>query len=818
MASRRTRIKGIANIPQRRKTSNPTVDTEEKAQLSPELGQTENEKPNLTVTHEIPHEDDEIGETLKIQPEGKVDDVDRIEENINDGKSEGGCDPTSAPDKVEKQTSSGTTKATSENVNNTTLNDKPAMPVRRKFIKPAVSLNAITRKTKEPEETRSVAVNGQKQQKNNKIIILDEVITYQNQHVTVPNHSLVEQKKGEVTPEPSNNLLKPPEIVVEEAKPTQCNNLKQPKNNKIVILNEVISSPNQNRDQELNILATEVPINSLKPPEIIIPPINSHERDTRRLVSHSPQLLTPEIEYPIPPPSPNKVNRSRIKAVPRFGQRNTSFSASESEDESRRNHRHRNDSVCSSASGLQDTNSIPECPSPQKPKEFNSVIQRKCRRTEQSRKLAEARRDFYLKFGNKKPDRQKLTMIDLIFYNPVTNPMSHDNKSKRKNSEVENEEQIEEDKVEEIVDDPGVEAEATKSGSDEENEIPAPQIKIGPQGELVVDEQSLVIENKAVKKNREELEKSKVVNGDFDTGYGVYKRAKRSKDWSKHETLKFYKALNTIGTDFTLMCELFPRRSRRELKMKFKKEERVNKALVDKAIMQPCGFDFNDFKHEVDMEEKELEELEKQKERERQLKKEAKKRKASLSSNKSDTPEKVPKVEEKPKEEKKKKRALDIMNVLEDDSDADESEMESVEDEETQDTLLQTIQKPTRSGRVPKLLDRYRAPEPETKTMKAKPGSLIVVAGTGANGQPVYRVCMVTGEDSRQQIGQDMTSLEKALECKENSYIKSLFTLSATRTQVPENNQTIPAEENNITIPADEEINDHTDYALNNHN
>jgi hypothetical protein len=43
MASRRTRIKGIANIPQRRKTSNSTVDTEEKAQLSPELGQKEGE-------------------------------------------------------------------------------------------------------------------------------------------------------------------------------------------------------------------------------------------------------------------------------------------------------------------------------------------------------------------------------------------------------------------------------------------------------------------------------------------------------------------------------------------------------------------------------------------------------------------------------------------------------------------------------------------------------------------------------------------------------------------------------------------------------
>ena len=271
---------------------------------------------------------------------------------------------------------------------------------------------------------------------------------------------------------------------------------------------------------------------------------------------------------------------------------------------------------------MQDTNSIPECFSPQKPKEFNSVIQRKCRRTEQSRKLAEARRDFYLKFGNKKPDRQKLTMIDLIFYNPVTNPMSNENKSKRKNSEAESENGIQETTIEEeSVDDPG------KTGSDEENEMPAPQIKIGPQGELVLDEKSLLIENKAVQKSREEIEKSQVVNGDFETGYGVYKRAKRSKDWSKQETLKFYKALNTLGTDFTLMCELFPRRSRRELKMKFKKEERINKALVDKAIMQPCGFDFHDFKHEVDMEEKELQELEKQKEREKIMKQEAKKRK-----------------------------------------------------------------------------------------------------------------------------------------------------------------------------------------------
>lgn len=172
--------------------------------------------------------------------------------------------------------------------------------------------------------------------------------------------------------------------------------------------------------------------------------------------------------------------------------------------------------------------------------------------------------------------------------------------------------------------------------SDEENEMPAPQIKIGPTGEIILDEKSLVIERKEVQKQREELQKTKLVDGNFDTGYGIYKRQKRAKEWTQSETLRFYKALNTIGTDFTLMCELFPRRTRRELKQKFKKEERINRSLIDKAVMQPCNFDYVELKHEVEMEEKELEELQKQKEEESKLKKkkieekQAKKRKCKF--------------------------------------------------------------------------------------------------------------------------------------------------------------------------------------------
>lgn len=154
----------------------------------------------------------------------------------------------------------------------------------------------------------------------------------------------------------------------------------------------------------------------------------------------------------------------------------------------------------------------------------------------------------------------------------------------------------------EIVDDPLEE-------SQEENEdlMPAPQIKIGANGEIVVDEQSLVIENESTKANREALQKSEVIDGDFDAGVGYMKKARTRKLWSRSETLRFYRALNTIGTDFMLMCQLFPGRKRSELKLKFKKEEKINKNLIDKAMLQPKQFDMDQLVKDLEREEKEAE-------------------------------------------------------------------------------------------------------------------------------------------------------------------------------------------------------------------
>lgn len=161
--------------------------------------------------------------------------------------------------------------------------------------------------------------------------------------------------------------------------------------------------------------------------------------------------------------------------------------------------------------------------------------------------------------------------------------------------------------------------------------MPAPQIKIGENGEIIIDETSLVIENNSTKINRNLIENSQIIDGNSDKTFG-YKRVKRSKEWTASETLRFYNALNTIGTDFMLMCDLFPSRTRKELKSKFKKEEKLNRNLIDKALTNPKQFDMDDLIKEFENEKEELLELEKRKKEKLQAKEENKKIKHVVQS------------------------------------------------------------------------------------------------------------------------------------------------------------------------------------------
>lgn len=157
-----------------------------------------------------------------------------------------------------------------------------------------------------------------------------------------------------------------------------------------------------------------------------------------------------------------------------------------------------------------------------------------------------------------------------------------------------------------------------------------PQVKVGPNGEIILDEQSLVIEQTGTKKGREKLANSQIVNvDDLDRAYGIYTRPKRSKEWNVVETLRFYKSLNTVGTDFSLMLSLFPGRTRRELKIKFKKEEKINRALVDKALMNPVEFDFAELEQQLVADELALAAVREEKEKRKQKAPKQRKRKSA---------------------------------------------------------------------------------------------------------------------------------------------------------------------------------------------
>eukprot|EP00301_Raphidiophrys_heterophryoidea_P002819 c11302_g1_i1.p1 GENE.c11302_g1_i1~~c11302_g1_i1.p1 ORF type:complete len:421 (-),score=116.79 c11302_g1_i1:185-1447(-) len=57
--------------------------------------------------------------------------------------------------------------------------------------------------------------------------------------------------------------------------------------------------------------------------------------------------------------------------------------------------------------------------------------------------------------------------------------------------------------------------------------------------------------------------------------------------WSTKETAAFYQALRVCGSDFSVMEKLFPTRNRRQLRNKFKREEKTNPDMINRAMLAP---------------------------------------------------------------------------------------------------------------------------------------------------------------------------------------------------------------------------------------
>ncbi|XP_029642996.1 flocculation protein FLO11 [Octopus sinensis] len=174
--------------------------------------------------------------------------------------------------------------------------------------------------------------------------------------------------------------------------------------------------------------------------------------------------------------------------------------------------------------------------------------------------------------ADKPPDRSKMKMRDLIYWNPISSPMKSPEKKTTRTIRIGEE----------------VPPKVPETQSNENEPFAVPQVKIGADGNIVINEESLVISNT---QPSAPICSETVDETDIYSNYGSFRKYTPKSKWSLKETKKFFLALSTVGTDFSMMSNLFPNKTRRDLKNKFKREERKNRWLIDKAIKQQLHFD-----------------------------------------------------------------------------------------------------------------------------------------------------------------------------------------------------------------------------------
>ncbi|KAF9015612.1 hypothetical protein BDQ17DRAFT_1269571 [Cyathus striatus] len=106
------------------------------------------------------------------------------------------------------------------------------------------------------------------------------------------------------------------------------------------------------------------------------------------------------------------------------------------------------------------------------------------------------------------------------------------------------------------------------------------QVRIGPNGETIIDEESLVVDRAEADDTLQythvtESDTTKFVNS------GTYSKRYRGSRWSVEETELFYNALSQYGENYELIAYVLPGRDRKSCKNKFKAEDKKNHARIN---------------------------------------------------------------------------------------------------------------------------------------------------------------------------------------------------------------------------------------------
>ncbi|XP_037656758.1 transcription factor TFIIIB component B'' homolog isoform X2 [Choloepus didactylus] len=191
------------------------------------------------------------------------------------------------------------------------------------------------------------------------------------------------------------------------------------------------------------------------------------------------------------------------------------------------------------------------------------------------------------------PDRSKMTMRDFIYYLPDNNPMTSSLEQEKKTEKL-TPVQAREQEGKSTTD-----AEDNEEMEEETDDGPllVPQVKVAEDGSIILDEESLTVEVLRTKGPCVVEENDPIFERGSTTTYSSFRKNYYSKPWSNKETDMFFLAISMVGTDFSMIGQLFPHRARIEIKNKFKREEKTNGWRIDKAFQEKRPFDFDFFAH-----------------------------------------------------------------------------------------------------------------------------------------------------------------------------------------------------------------------------
>ncbi|CAI4051941.1 hypothetical protein SUVZ_14G2820 [Saccharomyces uvarum] len=126
------------------------------------------------------------------------------------------------------------------------------------------------------------------------------------------------------------------------------------------------------------------------------------------------------------------------------------------------------------------------------------------------------------------------------------------------------------------------------------------QLKLNADGTMAIDEETMVVDrhkNASIENDYKE----KVDENPFANlyNYGSYGRNSYTDPWTVEEMIKFYKSLSMWGTDFNLISQLYPYRSRRQVKAKFVNEEKKHPILIELALRSKLPPNFDEYCYET---------------------------------------------------------------------------------------------------------------------------------------------------------------------------------------------------------------------------